>query len=67
MTGEEQKRMGQVAYEGYCLSSKGVSLVSGAQLPPWTQLSPEIQQAWVVSAQAVITKTASAMSGFTHL
>lgn len=67
MTGEEQKRMGQIAYEAYSQQSRGKSLVSGAQLPPWPQLSPEIQQAWVVAAQAVITKTASAMSGFSHL
>jgi hypothetical protein len=45
--------LGQIAYEGYCKSSGGKSLVSGADLPPWENLSPEIQQAWQCAANAV--------------
>lgn len=46
---------GRVAYNGYCSSSKGKSLISGVDLPLWSELKPEIQTAWIESAQAVIT------------
>lgn len=38
----------------YCKSSGGVSLVSGAKLPEWDGLSPEIRRAWDAAAQAVV-------------
>ena len=47
-------RYGQVAYEAYRTHTDGRSLVSGAELPPWDGLSPEIQEAWTVAAAAVL-------------
>lgn len=46
--------LGQISYEAYCKHTDWKSLVSGAQLPAWTDLKPEIQSAWEVSAQAVV-------------
>jgi hypothetical protein len=48
-------RYGQIAYEAYCRHTNGRSLVSGAELPPWDELGPEIQQAWIVAATAVLS------------
>lgn len=45
--------LGKIAYEGYCDSSQGVSLVSGAPLPSWADQAPRIQQAWQHAAEAV--------------
>jgi hypothetical protein len=47
------KTLGVVAYEAYCQSSGGVSLISGAKLPEWSVLSVEIQKAWEAAAKAV--------------
>lgn len=52
------KSYGQIAYEAYCDATGGVSLVSGAALPPWFDLSPEIQQAWDAAAEAVLNASA---------
>jgi hypothetical protein len=46
--------LGQVAYEAYCGSANGLSLVSGEPLPSWARVKPEIQQAWRAAAQAVL-------------
>ena len=45
--------MGQVAYEAYCQSTGNKSLISGAELPKWADLKPEIQRAWAAAADAV--------------
>jgi hypothetical protein len=45
---------GEVAYEGYCNQTDNKSLISGAELPSWEQLKPEIQQAWIAAADAVL-------------
>lgn len=45
--------LGQVAFEAYAKNTSGRSLVSGAQLPVWDQLKPDIRQAWEVAAAAV--------------
>lgn len=47
------KTLGQIAYEAYCAQTGWKSLVSGAQLPPWEEVKPEIQIAWQASAQQV--------------
>lgn len=47
--------LGRIAYEAYCRSSGGVSLVSGAKLPEWGALSAEIRAAWDAAAQAVLS------------
>lgn len=44
---------GEIAYEGYRDRSGGKSLVSGAAIPEWSGLSPEMQAAWNASAQGV--------------
>ena len=44
---------GEIAYEAYRDASDGKSLVSGAPIPAWADLSPGIRSAWEASAQAV--------------
>lgn len=44
---------GNVAYDAYCRCSGGKSLVSGAKLPPWEGLNPEIRKAWEAAAEAI--------------
>jgi hypothetical protein len=41
---------GRCAYERYLHASGGRSLVSGAELPGFNALSPEIQAAWMAAA-----------------
>jgi hypothetical protein len=43
---------GQTAYEAYCKSSGGKSLISGAPLPAWDGLKPEIKTAWEAAGRA---------------
>lgn len=45
--------LGRHAYEAYCAATGGLSLVSGAQLPAWEDLAPDIRGAWAVAADAV--------------
>ena len=45
--------LGRVAYEAYCGETDWKSLVSGAALPQWDDLKPEIREAWAVAAEAV--------------
>lgn len=52
---------GKQAYEGYCKSSGGVSLISGAKLPTWEELKPEIKNAWHDAAKAAIDAFATFM------
>ena len=50
-----EQPLGQVAYEAYC--GKGwKSLISGAPLPQWEEVRPDIQAAWDAAADAVIKK-----------
>lgn len=44
---------GKVAYDAYCESTGGVSLISGAKLPGWDELKTEIKTAWEAAANAV--------------
>jgi hypothetical protein len=44
--------LAKVMYEAYCQNTGGVSLVSGAKLPVWEDLRPEIQDAWSAAAKA---------------
>ena len=50
----QKERYGRIAYDAYVDHTGGVSLVSGALLPPWVKLDPKIQEAWCASAAAVI-------------
>jgi len=44
---------GKTAYKAYCAFSGNRSLVSGCELPPWDDLSQQIQGAWIAAALAV--------------
>lgn len=44
---------GQVGYDAYCMSTGGVSLVSGDTLPQWDQLPLEIRGAWINVAKVL--------------
>ena len=48
------KTYGQIAYEAYCAYTNWKSLVSGADLPKWESVKPEIKEAWEESAQCLI-------------
>jgi len=45
--------LGAVAYMAYCQTTDGKSLISGADLPAWENLSEPIREAWRASADAV--------------
>ena len=45
--------LGEIAYEAYRKASGGVSLVSGALIPHFADLKPEIKIAWETAARAV--------------
>lgn len=47
------EQLGEAAYNAYCASSGGVSLVSGVTLPRWEHQSAEIRIAWQRAAAAV--------------
>ena len=40
------KSLGQIGYEAYCSSTGWKSLISGALLPQWSEVKPEIKLAW---------------------
>lgn len=46
--------VGKIAYEAYCQSSGGLSLISGESLPAWEALDAKIRNAWQAAAQAVV-------------
>lgn len=48
-----ERTAGQAAYENYCQATNWKSLVSGAQLPAWTEVKPEIKEAWDQAAVGV--------------
>ena len=45
--------LGQIAYESYCANTDWKSLVSGENLPAWTNLSQSIKEAWEAAAEGV--------------
>lgn len=47
------KSTGQIAYEAYFEKAHGESLVSGAKLPPWHEMTAGIIDAWQAAADAV--------------
>lgn len=51
-----ERELAQVAYEAYRDFADGKSLVSGAVLPAWHNLGPEIRQAWRAAADAVTAR-----------
>ena len=49
--------LGKEAYERYCTHTGWKSLATGARLPPWTELKPEIREAWMVTAAWIVGRT----------
>jgi hypothetical protein len=49
----EQYQLARVAYDAYVKQAGGVSLATGAKLPPFDELSQPIKDAWVAAAEAV--------------
>jgi hypothetical protein len=47
----------KIAYDAYCLSAGGVSLVSGEKLPEFWNLRQEIKDAWWEASEAVMRTT----------
>jgi hypothetical protein len=54
MTNTVIRNPGQVAYDTYCNHTGWKSLVSGADLPQWKDVKPEIQAAWTEAGLASI-------------
>ena len=50
---EEDKSLGQIAYEAYKQHSLGKSLVNGDDLPPWEALDYKIQSGWQFAGERV--------------
>lgn len=46
--------LAKIAYDAYCKSSGGVSLISGDKLPEFDSLRDEIRYAWRAAATAVL-------------
>lgn len=42
----------EAAYEAYRVQAGGRSLATGQPIPPWAQLPPQIQEAWLAAAGA---------------
>lgn len=49
---DQIKTPGQLAYEAYCETTEWKSAVTGAPLPQWDQVKPEIVKAWENAAVA---------------
>lgn len=48
--------IGKIAYDAYCEATGWKSLVSGADLPQWNEVRPEIQAAWRAAGNAVMNR-----------
>lgn len=59
---DKQQKLGQVAYTAYAQQSDGKSLVSGADLPDYDDLSQPIKDAWA----AVGVEVSNAVQGGDH-
>ena len=57
---------GEIAYNGYLQKSNNKSLISGQDLPPWEDLSPEIQAAWMNSGFSVARFIEGVISGWIY-
>ena len=47
-------REAEVAYEAYRQHAGGVSLISGAPIPPFEDLDPRVKAAWAAAASSVM-------------
>lgn len=46
------KTLGEHAYNAYCEHTNWKSLISGADLPKWKDLKPQIKEAWEKAGEA---------------
>ena len=46
--------LGKIAYTAYCEQTGNKSLVTGCELPEWSELKSSIRDAWIASAIAVL-------------
>lgn len=44
----------EAAYEAYRVQAGGRSMATGAPLPPWSEIAPQIQDAWRAAAGAAV-------------
>lgn len=58
-----RETLGKIAYDSYCESTGGVSLVTGAVLPSWEMLPDDTQKAWRHSAIGVSGALLAAVEG----
>ena len=49
----DEYALAKIAYDAYCQSTGGVSLVSGDKLPEFGDLKQSIRDAWMAAAGAV--------------
>lgn len=52
-------REGRAAYAAYCESVGGVSIFTGATLPPFDDQDPRIQEAWNAAGRAAASVAVS--------
>ena len=50
----DDKSLGQLAYETYSKEAGGKSLATGAPLPEWDDVKPDIKRAWEATGKAVV-------------
>lgn len=48
------KTLGQIGYEAYCSATNWKSPVSGAPLPQWADVKPEIRLAWETAGEQMV-------------
>jgi hypothetical protein len=56
---DEDERVGQVAYDAYCMNTGGKSLATGDELAVWDGLSDPFRTAWIAAARASIANAAA--------
>lgn len=53
---DDEKTLGEIAYEAYRAKSGGVSLVSGQAIPAFADLTDPIKEAWEAAGSAVASE-----------
>lgn len=44
---------GKACYDAYCEQTGGVSLISGAVLPPFEEMREDIRRGWIAAARMI--------------
>lgn len=58
-----EKTLGEIGYEAYRAKSGGKSLVSGADIPPFENLSEAIKEAWEAAGDHICAAVGRADEG----